>query len=69
MPSSRAVDGGNQVVSELPGITRLNTHLAERVRKEQFESLLLFDVDQFHQLNQELVSKWEIGFWRLWRSC
>ncbi|MBQ41947.1 MAG: hypothetical protein CME15_05765 [Gemmatimonadetes bacterium] len=37
----------------LPGITQLNTDLAERIRDGTFETLLILDIDQFHQPNTE----------------
>ena len=37
----------------LPGITQLNTDLAERIRDGSFETLLILDIDDFHKLNME----------------
>ena len=37
----------------LPGITQLNTDLADRLREDRMLSLVLFDIDHFHQINQE----------------
>ena len=34
-----------------PGITQLNADLAESLREGGFESLVLFDIDYFHQLS------------------
>jgi diguanylate cyclase (GGDEF)-like protein len=40
-----------------PGITQLNADLAERLRQGEFESLALFDIDHFHQINADLGAK------------
>lgn len=40
-----------------PGITQLNADLAESLREGGFESLVLFDVDHFHQINADLGAK------------
>lgn len=37
-----------------PGITQLNADLAESLREGGFESLVLFDIDYFHQINADL---------------
>ena len=37
----------------LGGMTQLNTDLAERLREDRFQSLVVFDIDRFHQLNTE----------------
>ncbi|HJP33815.1 MAG: diguanylate cyclase [Candidatus Latescibacteria bacterium] len=40
-----------------PGITQLNADLAESLREGRFESLVLFDIDHFHQINADLGAK------------
>ncbi len=37
-----------------PGIMQLNADLAESLREGHFESLVLFDIDHFHQINADL---------------
>ena len=54
-----AIPGKVAMDKLLPGITQLNTDLAERIRDGTFETLLILDIDQFHQLKtrwQHLVS-------------
>lgn len=40
--------------SPQPGITQLNADLAESLREGSFSSLVLLDVDHFHQINADL---------------
>jgi diguanylate cyclase (GGDEF)-like protein len=43
--------------TDLPGITQLNADLAEGLREGRLGSLVIFDIDHFHQINADLGHK------------